>query len=123
MVHVSQIRDRLIDFLAVKDQEGALASFEEWLAESSWNMHLDSDIQAQKFVGEIQLYLAEMDAENRDYDWLLKKFRSVLTSFPIQRSETQFVSSGSSTVLKFQKWAFEPFGSPRAAAFGSQVPH
>ena len=117
MVTVSQIRDRLIDFVAAKDQEGALASFEEWIAKRSWDMHLDSSMQAQKFVGEIQLYLAEMDAEDRDYDWLLGKFRSVLSSFPTENSAGQvIVSTASSTTLTPQEWAFSFVGKQRAVA-------
>jgi len=117
MITVSQIRDRLIDFVDAKDQEGALASFEEWIAKCSWDMHLDSSMQAQKLVGEIQLYLAEMDAEERDYDWLLGKFRSALSFFPTESSEGQVtVSTASSTTLKPQEWAFSFVGKPRVVA-------
>jgi len=120
MVTVSQIRDELIDFLAATDKEGTLVSFEDWIAKASWNMHLDSDIRAQQFVGEIQLSLAEMDAENLDLGWLLKKFRDSLSAFPIATPENQTItiSTSSSTDFKRQEWAFSPVGSPRVEAFG-----
>lgn len=93
--------------------------FEDWIAEHSWNMHLDSTIQAQKFAGEVQLYLAEMDAESRDYDWLMDKFRSVLSSFPTENSESQVtVSKTSSTTLKRQEWVFSFVGKQRVVASG-----
>jgi hypothetical protein len=124
MVTVSQIRDSLIDFLDAKNRDESLASFEEWLAKSSWNMQIDSDIQAQRFVGEIQLYLAEMDAENRDYKWLLKRLRFVLSSLPLENSENpQIVSTGSSATFMTQEWAFSPVGNSREVAFGLPVPH
>jgi len=119
MVNVSQIRDRLIDFVANRDQEDALVLFEDWIAKHSWNMHLDSTIQAQKLVGEIQLYLAEMDAENRDYDWLISKFRRVLVSFPTENSGDQvIITTASSTTLKLQEWAFSFVGKQHVTASG-----
>lgn len=124
MITVSQIRDRLIDLLASEHQQDALASFEDWLAISSWNMHLDSAIQAQRLVGDIQLYLAEMDAENRDFDWISTKLRPFLSSFSVEETSDQTViSTSSSASFMRQLWAFSPLDMSPSMACGSQVHH
>jgi len=120
-VTVSQIRHKLIDFLAAEDRNSALSAFEDWITKASWNMHLDSGINAQKFTGEIQLYLAEMDNEGHDVDWLVEKLRLALSSFPLERSESVVLTSSSTTNLMHQEWPFSPAGSSRGAAFGSPV--
>jgi len=120
MITVSQVREHLIDLLAAsEDKESALSSFEEWLSAASWNMHLDSEIRAQQFAGEVLLYLAEMDAENHDCNWLLRKLRSVLTLYPTEQAAMQvFISTASSNSTTHQEWAFSPVGNSRAVAFG-----
>jgi hypothetical protein len=118
MITVSQIRERLVDLLASFDDK-SLAVFEEWLTAASWDMHFDSDLNAQKFVGEIQLRIAETDDESQSFDWLKGKLRSILYAYSLSLSETPVrVSSGSSTIFTNQEWAFSPFGSQRAVACG-----
>lgn len=41
----------------------SLDDFEEWLSKASWNMHKDSDDEARKLVGAIELCLAESEAK------------------------------------------------------------
>lgn len=40
-------------------KEISLDKFEDWIAQHSWNMHLDSDESAQKIAAAIELRLAE----------------------------------------------------------------
>jgi hypothetical protein len=122
MIDASQIREHLVDLLASNEnQEAAVSLFEDWLIEASWNMHLNSDVQAQQLAGEIQLYLAEMDAEGLGYDWLWRKLKAVLSahslSFSISREQIH-IATRSSTVFSPQQWVFSPAGSQRAVACG-----
>lgn len=120
MVTISQIREHLVDLLASKEnREDVLSVFEDWLVKASWNMHLTSDIRAQKFAADIQLNLAEMDAENLDYDLLWDRLKDLLSAYSLSLSEGPVTISSSSTTFKPQEWAFSPFGSQRAVACGS----
>lgn len=69
MIAEHQIREWLGRFL---HGEVSLDQFEDWLVQRSWNMHRDSDEEAQKMAAAIELRLAEhssghlSDAQLRD---------------------------------------------------------
>lgn len=56
MIIESQIRFWLARFLA---REVSLECFEDWFVQQSWDMHQDSEPNAQKVVASIELRLAE----------------------------------------------------------------
>ena len=56
---VRQIRLLLANKISLDD-------FEDWLVQSSWNMQLDSDSEAQELVWKIELSLAEYSSEHLD---------------------------------------------------------
>lgn len=56
MITDAQIREHLANYLAGGE---SLDSFEDWLVEHSWNMHLDSSESAQELVNAIELRLSE----------------------------------------------------------------
>lgn len=117
MITLGEIREHLADLLAHYSDD-SVADFEEWLASASWNMHLDSDLEAQRSVGEIQLRLAEIESHNA----LTKELKFLLSSLPIESMDSRWiVSTGSSTALKFQVWAYSHVGSPHVAAYGLPV--
>ncbi|MGD0481697.1 MAG: hypothetical protein ABSA42_16095 [Terracidiphilus sp.] len=100
MITVSEIREHLVDLLASEDdKEKALSLFEDWLVQASWNMHQKSVLEAQQFVAEIELVLAENES---DHEMLWKRLIEVLRAHPFSVSdkEAQVVRSGSSTTFK-----------------------
>jgi hypothetical protein len=56
MISESQIREKLGRYLR---DDVSLDGFEDWFAQSSWNMHKDSGEEAQKLASAIELRLAE----------------------------------------------------------------
>jgi hypothetical protein len=80
MITVPEIREHLIDLLASEDdKERALSSFEDWLVQASWNMHQTSDLDAQQFVAEIELALAENE---RGSGSLWARLKEILRAHP-----------------------------------------
>lgn len=114
MITVPEIRERLVTLLADYNED-ALAGFEEWLASASWNMHLDSDLSAQRFAAEIELTLAEIES---DCDLLGKKLKQIASSFPILPSDEPVlvVTSSSATFRNYPVWAFSLVDNPRVEA-------
>ena len=56
----------------------SLDDFEDWLVQSSWNMHLDSDSKAQDLVWKIELSLAEYSSEHLDSKELFAELRTLV---------------------------------------------
>ncbi len=56
MITQSEVRDQLIRYL---QRELAMAQFDGWLTQHSWNMHLDSSDEVQDLVATIELSLFE----------------------------------------------------------------
>jgi hypothetical protein len=56
MISEAQIREHVANYLAGKE---SLDSFEDWLVEHSWNMHLDSSESVQDLVNEVEIRLSE----------------------------------------------------------------
>src|SRR5580704_6213320 len=96
MITVSKVREQLVDLLANFNEE-SIDSFGEWLAAASWNMHSDSDLNAQKIVGDIQLRIAEKEDENQSLDWLKGKMRSILYAYSLSLSESPVLIATSSS--------------------------
>jgi hypothetical protein len=118
MITVPKIREQLLDLLANYSDE-SLSAFEEWLTTASWNMHLASEFSAQKFVGEIQLRIAESEAEDHSPDWLKGKLRSILYQYSRSLSDKPLaISSSSSATFTSQEWAFSVVGKQRVVACG-----
>jgi hypothetical protein len=100
MITVYEIREHLVDLLDPKvKKEEALSSFEDWFVQASWNMHQDSDSQAQRFAAEIELALAENES---DLDILWSRLKDILRSNPpvADNSETVKITTGSSTTTQ-----------------------
>jgi hypothetical protein len=76
MITVPQIRERLSHYLT---RQITLNEFEDWLVAQSWNMHQDSDEEAQRLVGAIELRLAEY-SNNHLSDAALRRELRGLTS-------------------------------------------
>ena len=115
MITVAQIRERLIDLLASKE-DSSLDDFDEWLAGASWNMHQDSDLEAQWFAAEIELALAENES---NIDLLRRRLKDILHSQPVTVNRaTVKISTGSSTTSQHQEWPFAFVGKLRVVVYG-----
>ncbi|MGA3264162.1 MAG: hypothetical protein ABSC47_08980 [Terracidiphilus sp.] len=78
MITTSQIR-AMIQQLTLS--EISLDDFEEWLTATSWNMRRDSEPEAVRAVGKIELFLAEMDAPHISEAELLKSLADLAGIF------------------------------------------
>ena len=74
MITVQAINERLAELL---DGSVPLGEFEDWIVAKSWNMHVSSDATAQRFVGAIEVRLAEFHQDHLSEDELLEELREV----------------------------------------------
>ena len=56
MIDVPDIRDQVVRCL---QNQMALTDLNDWLTQRSWNMHLDSPLDAQRLAADLELLLAE----------------------------------------------------------------
>jgi len=75
MIRESEVRERVRAVLA---NTLALDQFEDWLAQHSWNMHLDSDPSVQGLVTSIQMALDEYAAGGLTEAKLRAEFAALL---------------------------------------------
>lgn len=83
MINENQIRTRLALYLR---KLNSLDQFEDWIAESSWNMHKDSSEDAQKLASAIELRLGEHSSGHLDEDAMRDELRKLLNPSVIQVS-------------------------------------
>ena len=79
MIAQSQIREKISRYLRY---EISLDQFEDWLVQRSWNMHQDSDGDAQKLVAAVELRLAEHSSGHLDVAALREELQSLVNVFP-----------------------------------------
>ena len=60
-----------------------LDSLDEWIAQKSWNMHLDSEPSAQALASAVELRLAEYSSGHLPIEQLKSELRSLLVPFEI----------------------------------------
>jgi hypothetical protein len=56
MITVPEIREQVVQYL---QNQITLTDLNDWLTQRSWNMHLDSPLDAQHFAAAVELRLAE----------------------------------------------------------------
>ena len=83
MIAESQIREKLGRYLR---GELPLDRFEDWIAQSSWNMHKDSDQPSQKLASAIELRLAEHSSGHLDESALRDELRQLVNPQVVQIS-------------------------------------
>ncbi len=81
MIAQSEIREKISRYLR---QEVSLDQFEDWLVQHSWNMHQDSDDDAQKLAASVELRLAERSSGHLNESELREELRSLLNVFPLR---------------------------------------
>lgn len=74
MITVQAINERLARLL---DGSLSLGDFEDWIVTKSWNMHASSDATSQRFVGAIEVRLAEFHQDHLSEEELLEELREV----------------------------------------------
>jgi hypothetical protein len=52
MINVPEIRDQVVRYL---QNQITLSDLNDWLTQRSWNMHLDSPLDAQRLVADVEL--------------------------------------------------------------------
>ena len=85
MIQESEVREKLS---AVLSSVLDLENFGEWLARSSWNMHLDSEPNAQELVSSIQMVMDEYDAGALSREELFDEFAALLDQLVLSVSIT-----------------------------------
>jgi|HubBroStandDraft_3_1064219.scaffolds.fasta_scaffold77025_2 hypothetical protein len=95
MIQESEIRRRLADALS----GGAdLDTFEDWLVQNSWNMHLDSSRDAQELASAIELAFAEHSSHHLSDHELRSQLLSLLDNV-IALDDRQYSSSSSRSLV------------------------
>jgi hypothetical protein len=75
--------------------------FEEWLTRASWNMHQDSEPEALKMVGEIELWISEMDAGHRSHAEFLGNLAQLSGIFEMGEVPSTPVQIASANAVSF----------------------
>ncbi len=104
MIAESQIRQWLARFL---NKEVSLDSFEDWLVQRSWNMHVDSSGAAQKLASAIELRLAEYSSGHLDLAQLRRELLPFVSSYTAEISfgdALQYSFSYSDRIDRIKKW-------------------
>lgn len=83
MVTVQMLHEWLVRLLA---GEVSLQQFEEWFVPQTWNMHLDSDLDAQRLASAIELRLAEFSNEHMTEKELLRELRHLAENYSLRVS-------------------------------------
>ncbi len=115
MLQTSEIRDQIIQALSGRL---SLEDFEDWLAQRSWNMHLDSSREAQELAADIQLRLAEFSLGHLPETELREDFKKFVSNFIVHIGDIwERTSTSNSTPILIQpRWATQPAGIQFAAA-------
>jgi hypothetical protein len=125
MVSAADIRSRVSQLLS---GVVSLDEFDEWFSASTWNMHRDSDQEAQELAGAIELLLAEHSSghlTDGDLRIKLSPFADLATAFirdaHVEASTTIPAQAGYLRyALRSQK--IEHYSSPGGSRGGSRPP-
>jgi len=82
MMSLVELREQIAKLLS---GDLSLDEFEDWFAQRSWNMHKDSEIDAQRLAYAVELRLAEHDSGHLPEAELQRELRQLLES-PIRLS-------------------------------------
>jgi hypothetical protein len=78
MLNVLEIRDQAVRYL---QNQMTLADLNDWLTQRSWNMHLDSPLDAQRLAADAELLLAEYSLGHRSSERLQDALCHLVRSF------------------------------------------
>lgn len=110
MINRSEIRNKLIDYLAL---ELSFVDFEDWLIEHAWNMHQDTE-------GDVQELVSDVKAAIHEY------LDGLMNEDALKRKLYPFVASASATVVFGERMSIldiRPGSSvPAASPFPLSIP-
>jgi hypothetical protein len=114
MLQTSEIRGQIIQELTGRL---SLEDFEDWLAQRSWNMHLDSPREAQELAADIQLRLAEFSLGHLPETELREDFKKFVSNFVVHAGDILMPTSTSNStpILIEPRWGTQPAGIQFAA--------
>ena len=99
----------MIAFLA---DELSLDRFEDWLVQSSWDMHLDSPPAAVDLVAAIELPLSEYSSGHHDQSELRNQLRQIssytVVSAELQADAIHVISGSRYATSRHPLWALNP---------------
>ena len=87
MITANNIREKLASYLANGID---LDSFEDWVVQNTWNIHLSSDLDAAQLAFSVELLLAEYSNDDLSEAALRDKL-SLLSTNPTTGSSNQVV--------------------------------
>lgn len=85
MIQENEIRSNLVKYLA---GEMSLDDFEDWFAQHSWNMHKDSNQNAQRLASAIELRLAEHSSGHLSEEQLREQLRPHVVRYVVTLTAT-----------------------------------
>ena len=81
MLNVLEVRDQVVRYL---QNQMTLADLNDWLTQRSWNMHLDSPLDAQRLAADLELLLAEYNLGHRSLEQLQDALNDLVrSSWPV----------------------------------------
>lgn len=87
MIADNQIREQIARYL---ENKVSLDSFEDWIAQRSWNMHKDSDPLSQKLASAVELRLAEHSSGHLDEANLRAELVQFVTKYVLSVQFNEF---------------------------------
>ncbi len=105
MVSVNEIRRKLAAFLA---DEIDLVSFEDWIAQATWNIGHSEGSSAARLAHRIELVLSEFSSGHLDMPSLRAELRPLVQSYWIEvdYAEPFRISTSASDQITFQAARF-----------------
>jgi hypothetical protein len=103
MIQENEIRNVLLRYLS-GDQ--SLDALEDWLVQSSWNMHRDSDIASQRLASKIELALAEFNAGHISEPILRRQLRLLASTYEVSfvpNSDAEAISYTSNSTVQIPR--------------------
>ena len=112
MISEAQIREKVWLLLESKID---LDAFEDWLAQSSWNIHAGGEPRAKQLAYAIELRLAEHSSEHLPYSDLLREIASLANPYFMAANA---VSGSSNVIASDRPWSVRSSDIRPVAACG-----
>lgn len=114
MLKIHDLKNQMASFLSGGI---TLDAFDDWFAQASWNMHLDSEPEVQMLAAKIELLLAEHTSGHLSEPELRSALASALASSPDSLVMELDITIGIS--VRIRPWVSRGrFGATRQEVFG-----
>ena len=113
---VNEIRERLARYLA---KEFSIDDFEDWIAQNTWNVHIQGDADASQLAYAIEGKLAEYSGEALSEDALRRELLPYVTFYT---GRLPFAPATEPEFRSETKWYLYPAGVLRIVASADKSP-